>query len=213
MKPTPEQVAAFAHCDVPDDLLDDLSQYLRPRVEPPAPPGPHDIALRLAAALLSSNRFGDDAAAAVETAWTLVIPYYQGQLVYERQVRMFTGMSSPAAEAEMSPAEARSYVTGGEAIAPGGETGNYGEVGEAGPATTSVLVASANLDPLVQARWQRITEATGAVVDAQAALEEAKAILAAIPAGKKGRRAAELNVARRQAAFDAAAQVQSAAYL
>jgi hypothetical protein len=80
----------------------------------PEPPAPDQIALTFAAALLSSGRFGDDPGAAMDTAWTLVIPFYQGQLAYGRQVQTLFDISRHAStpEGEMSTAEARAYVAG-----------------------------------------------------------------------------------------------------
>jgi hypothetical protein len=78
------------------------------------PPAPDQIALTFAAALLSSGRFGDDPGAAMDTAWTLVIPFYQGQLAYGRQVQTLFDISQHAStpEGDMSAAEARAYVAG-----------------------------------------------------------------------------------------------------
>ena len=78
------------------------------------PPAPDQIALTFAAALLSSGRYGDDPAAAMDTAWTLVIPFYQGQLAYGRQVQTLFDISRHAStpEPDMSAAEARAYVAG-----------------------------------------------------------------------------------------------------
>ncbi len=80
----------------------------------PPPPSPYDIALTLAAALLSSGRFGDDGGAAMDTAWMLVIPFYQGQVAYGRQVgAMFDiAQHASAPEPDMTRAEARAYVAG-----------------------------------------------------------------------------------------------------
>ncbi len=91
------------------------------RADPaPAPAAPEQIALTFAAALLSSGRFGDDPGAAMDTAWTLVIPFYQGQLAYGRQVQTLFDISQHASqpEGDMSAAEARAYVSGEAGPAP-----------------------------------------------------------------------------------------------
>jgi hypothetical protein len=86
----------------------------------PTPTAPEQIALTFAAALLSSGRYGDDAGAAMDTAWTLVIPFYQGQLAYGRQVQTLFDISRHASqvEGEMSADEARAYVAGEAGAAP-----------------------------------------------------------------------------------------------
>jgi hypothetical protein len=204
MKPTWEQVKAFAESDLEEEKI----------------PGPYAIALNFATALLTSGRFGDDVTAAVETAWTLVLPFYQGKQAYVTHVKTLAALAPGAAgpvEPAMSPAEARAYVTGGE-------TGNTGEVSPLSPGVAFVrvregvghmvpvghpLTATETIDlQAAQAQQVRIAEATKAVVAAQAVLEEAKALDMG-----KSTRASRARVAEAQAAFDAAAKVQSEAYL
>jgi hypothetical protein len=86
-----------------------------PPPAPPAPPTPYEIALKFAGDLLASGRFGDDPGAAMDTAWSLVIPFYQGQLAYVRQVGILSHLTEgrmSAAEGDMSAEEARAYVAG-----------------------------------------------------------------------------------------------------
>jgi hypothetical protein len=81
---------------------------------PPPPLSPHEIALSFAGSLLASGIFRDDLGAAMDTAWSLVIPFYQGQLAYVRQVNILNDLTQYASqpEGEMSTAEARAYVAG-----------------------------------------------------------------------------------------------------
>lgn len=113
----------------------------------PPPPGPYEIALTFASALLSSGRFStDDFGAAMDTAWTLVMPFYQGQAAYEKLARALFDMTQHASapEPDMSAGEARAYVTGGE-------TGDFGEL--AGPGMLEAVrarqsrIAAGELDP------------------------------------------------------------------
>jgi hypothetical protein len=93
----------------------------------PEPASPEKIALTFAAALLSSGRFGDDPGAAMDTAWTLVIPFYQGQLAYGRQVQTLFDISRHASQVEgdMSVDEARAYVAGEAGATPPLATMNF----------------------------------------------------------------------------------------
>ena len=83
---------------------------------PIIPPSPHEIALQFAAALLSSPKFADDHSAAVSTAWTLVMAYYQGEEIYRQTIEaMYAaayGQYASEPEPQMSRAEQRAYVGG-----------------------------------------------------------------------------------------------------
>jgi hypothetical protein len=181
MRPTLDQVIEFANSDL----------------ETAKPPSPYDIAITMAAALLSSGRFGDDPSAAMETAWILVTPFYQGRLAYERNTQMLFDLSRHASQAEepMTGLEARAYVSGGE-------TGDFGEGGGAQPLASMTFKTTPSIgDQALQARQAHIAECTLKVQAAAAVLEAAR-----ISGGKA-------KIARAQKAFDAAAAEQSAAYL
>lgn len=198
MKPTWEQVKAFAESDLPEEPI----------------PGPYQIVLALAPALIMSGRYGDDASAAIEHAWTLVLPFYQGKRAYLSQATMLFDLAKHASspEAPMSEGEARAYVTGGE-------TGNTGETQAGRDALTAIRVpmqqsvaavrqwAPGELEA-ARERAQRIHDTTQAVIAAQGVLEEAKAADAA-----ESTDATREAVAAAQAAFDQAAKLQSEAYL
>jgi hypothetical protein len=206
MKPTAEQVAAFAGGDLEAGDLAALMSKLAP---PAAPPSPWEIALRLAGALLASGRFADDQTAAVEVAWTLVIPFYQGRATYERLGLNLANVARFAVsetEGDMSAAERRAYVTGGE-------TGDTGEAGEG--AALAVMPGHAGVDlAAITARQIRIAETTTAVQEASIALDLAARAFANLPADADdaARDAARAAAEGAQAAFDQAAAAQSAAY-
>lgn len=150
----------------------------------PEPPAPYEIALTFATALLSSGRFADDMTAAMDTAWTLVIPFYQGQLAYQKNVATLFDLTRHASspEPQMTRQEARAYV--------------------AGEADGGAPMASMTIDiAAIQAKQVRIAETTQAVIRAEAVLEEARA-------GNDMEA-----IAKAQEAFDLAAKEQSEAYL
>lgn len=186
MKPTLEQVKAFMETDL----------------EAAKPPSPYDIALALTSALLAAGRYGDDPTAACEMGWTMVIPFYQGQLAYEKQGRMLFDLTRHAsqAEGEMSHEEARAYVTGGE-------TGNMGEVDGQAPLATFHVAAGPAVDiEQVRARQQLIADATTKMQAAAAALDLARTT------NTDSKDYAKL-VAAAQRMFEETAAEQSAAYL
>lgn len=216
MKPTLEQVLAFAQSDL------DAAKI----------PTPHDVALTLAAALLQAGRYGDDHGAAVARAWTLVIDFYGGQREYEADVRRRAGIAehqaaatgktlpaivASAAEGDMSREEARAYVTGGE-------TGSIGEAG--GGLVSAVRMPMQQAQPgsetmdltavmaAQRARQQRIAEANAKTIAAKAVLEEAEHYLVAAKAGGDDEeiRSRQAAVDEAQQAFDAAAAEQSKAH-
>lgn len=196
MKPTWEQVKAFAESDLPEEPT----------------PGPYEIVLALAPALIMSGKFGDDASAAIEHAWTLVVPFYQGKRAYLSHATMLFNLAKHASapESPMSAGEARAYVTGGE-------TGNTGEASTAGPGLAEMRIPMQAVpmerqwEPgeleAARARELRIHETTQAVIAAQAVLEEAKAVDLA---GSTDATREAVRVA--QEAFDARAAEQSKAY-
>lgn len=191
MKPTLEQVLAFAASEI----------------EEVTPPNPYEIALTLGAALLSSGRYGDDGGAAIASAWTLVIPFYQGKAAYEAHGAMLFNMSQHASapEPDMTAGEARAYVTGGE-------SGHFGEHGLGAPELARATVRTApatqtiDLDPAAarqadHARQVHIAECAQRVQAARLALDVALA---------NKRKPA---IAKAQKEWDAATAEQSAAYL
>lgn len=186
MKPTLEQVREFMERDVEEAL----------------PPSPYQIALTLGASLLASGRFADDPAAAVQTGWLLVMPFYQGVAAYKANATMLFDISKHASmpEGDMSAAEARAYVTGGE-------TGDSGEAGGQAVDLATLIVRPqltvADLET-VQARQRRIADTTQKVQAARAALDTA------LGSKAKGRAA---RIAKAQKEFDEAAAEQSAAYV
>lgn len=163
----------------------------------PNPPSPYEIALTLGAALLSSGRFADDGGAAMDTAWSLVIPFYQGQVLYEKQGRALFDMTRHASptEGDMSAAEARAYVAG--------ESGSIGEMHPGGEMTHMTVGPSAmgSIDPaVIREKQRRIAEATRKVQQFASILEVAR---------ETGN---ETQIAAAQREFDEAAAEQSAAY-
>lgn len=125
MKPTFEQVIAFAQLDLVRPF-DDVVRFAQDGGAARAlAPDPYSLAKEFACALLAAGRFGDDYTAAMETGWTLVMPYYAGRQAYEQDVATRAALASvgPASvpEGDMSVAEARAYVAG--------ETGDIGEGG------------------------------------------------------------------------------------
>lgn len=190
MKPTLEQVIAFAQSDLAE---------LQAK-----PPTPYEIALAMGGALLASGRCGDDFTAAMQKAWLCVVPFYEGVKAYENDIRTRAAIaghvaSSPV-ESDMTAAEARAYVTGGE-------TGQIGEFG----------VVPAREDEI--ARFEKIRSATLAAQSAAAAVEEAEDRLAELRRAPKtkinmaAKVRAEADVETARAAFQEACEAQSAAYL
>jgi hypothetical protein len=220
MKPTLEQVREFMDTGAP----------------PKGPPTPHEIALTLSAALLSSGRYADDMGAAINSAWRLVIDFYAGQRAYQQDVQeraaiasMVTGKSlsgivagASEPEGEMSRAEARAYVTGGE-------TGQIGE-GGGGHMTVRAAPASYLNPPQDQANWtdeqkegfakaQRLAELAQKVAKLQEAYLQKEHEVALVAQHEQGKKeSSRLRGLRKQAKelraeFDVACKEQSAAYL
>lgn len=152
---------------MPKPTLKQIWQYARTDLKA-VPPSPHEIALRCAAAILGSGKFGDDMTAPMDVAWRCVLPFYAGQKSYLEQGAMMYQMSVHASEPEMTSAEAYAYVTGGE-------TGNMGEAGHISYAM-AVQMISAEDAAINQLRQIRISECDQAMFaadrDLVAALEK-----------------------------------------
>jgi hypothetical protein len=182
-KPTLEQVVAYAQSDLDGPKL----------------PTPHEIALAFGCALLSSGRFADDAGAAVTIAWTLVIPYYQGELTMKADIdgrRLAAGMVVMT-DPEMSTAEARAYVAG--------ESGNMGEYDLGDPAGDVQLRA---MPPELMAQHAAAAEKADHINRCAERVREADAALTLAKAGGK-----PAKIKKAQAAYDQAVKEQSEAYL
>lgn len=192
MKPTIEQVLAYAQADL------DAPKSAQP-------PSPYEIALAIAGALISTGKY-EDPGAVMKTAWLMVIPFYQGQADYLAQAKALADVArrSSGPDVEMTAAEARSYVTGGDAGG-GGVGGETGDIGEVGGGEPLAYVAFQVPPPHSPEQQNRIANATLAAQAAARDLENAKHLGA-----DKGRAA---RVAKAQKAFDAAAKAQSEAYL
>lgn len=65
--------------------------------KPIVPPTPYELAMRFGAALLASNRFGDDFGAAMAQAWAAVPEYYAGELTYRSilEAKWYAANASP----------------------------------------------------------------------------------------------------------------------
>ena len=75
---------------------------------PILPPTPYELAMRFGAALLSSNRFGDDFGAAMAQAWACVPEFYAGQVTYQQIIAakwVAANMSTPEGQARGVPGE------------------------------------------------------------------------------------------------------------
>lgn len=179
---------------MPKPTLKQIWRYARTDLKA-VPPSPHEIALRCAAAILGSGKFGDDMTAPMDVAWRCVLPFYAGQKSYLEQGAMMYQMSLHASEPEMTSAEAYAYVTGGET----------GDMGEAGFNTFTMAVQSISAEDAAinQLRQIRISECDQAMFAADAALHLAH--ISNDPA--KSRR-----VAKAKEFWDAAAKAQSEAH-
>lgn len=56
--------------------MDDTRVEIRPPVNVVVPPSPDEIALRFAASMLASGRYGDDFGAALSAAWYATAQFY-----------------------------------------------------------------------------------------------------------------------------------------
>lgn len=161
------------------------------------PPGPHEIALRCAAAILSSGKFGDDMTAPMETAWRCVFPFYQGSKTYLEHAGLMFHLAQHASGAEgaMSAEETRAYITGGET----------GDMGESGFTTMTMAVQTITAEEAAvnQLRQVRISECDQAMSAADTAMHEARAVTGPLYAAR---------VKSAQVRWDAAAKAQSEAH-
>lgn len=134
--------------------LKQIWKYARTDLKP-VPPGPYEVALQCAAAILGSGKFGDDMTAPMEVAWRCVFPFYQGQKIYlEHGAMMFQLAQHASASEGMTDAEAFAYVTGGE-------TGDMGESGfdRFAMAVQSISAEDAAINQLRQIRISECDQA------------------------------------------------------
>jgi hypothetical protein len=200
MKPTLEQVIAYAQSD-----LDEAK-----------PPSPYEIALTLAAALVSSGRYAENSDAAMATAWSMVIPFYQGQATYLQLGKTLFDIQRHASQPEgsMHPTEGRAYATGGE-------TGDVGEANQRADASFNITVGvgplARELTPeQVAERNQKIADATSKATKTWIAYRTAMSELERMPTDspETAKRSRLLRAAKKaKAAHVKAAKEQSAAYL
>lgn len=185
---------------MPKPTLKQIWRYMRTDLTP-VPPGPYEIALRMAAAILSSGKFGDDLTAPMELAWKCVFPFYAGQKSYlEHAGLMFhVGQHASGAEGFMSPEETRAYITGGET----------GDMGESGFSNFAMAVQTITPEEAAtnQLRQIRISDCDQAMFAADRALQEASGAYDRRPSATSLKRAR-----RAKTVWDAAAKAQSEAH-
>lgn len=204
--------------------LEQVLEFSRTDLEAPKPPSPYEIALRISCALLSTGKYGEDAGAAIVTAWTTIPTFYAGRLEYEKHMRMLAEISAQAnptgpsfqisRQTAASPVEGAAGEAPGElGLDPGREYVTGGETGQIGEARTVPPAGSQAIDlDAVQARQGHIQACAQRVMKASLVKESAAGALSRAK-GPKAKAAAQEAFDLAEAEWQASTKEQSEAYL